>query len=103
VHPRRVLWRSAERTKDENAAVDREVGQRREPRLAGLGAGRRQQHDVGALKGAAHFSTVGPELLDNIVVARFQGVGVVLKLVCIDLGHGPVSLRTGGLYSDYTR
>jgi hypothetical protein len=72
VHPSRIDGSARERADDDHLAVDAEIGQRRHPALAGLGARRGEQQQVGVGELSGDLSTVGPELLDEVLVEGLQ-------------------------------
>jgi hypothetical protein len=51
--------------------------------VPGLGASHGQKHDVAGKRHADH-PAVGAKLLDDVVVERLTGLGVVLELFCVD-------------------
>src|SRR3984893_14685330 len=76
VHPGRVEGGAGERSDDDQLAVVAEIRQRRHPGLARFGPRRRQQQQIRVGELAAHLAFVGPEVVDDALVERVDGLGV---------------------------
>src|ERR1700736_1556946 len=74
VHPGRVEGGAGERSDDDQLAVVAEIRQRRHPGLARFGPRRRQQQQIRVGELAAHLAFVGPEVVDDALVERVDGL-----------------------------
>src|SRR4029077_14005101 len=61
------------------------------PRVPGLRASHGQEHDVAGKRPADH-PAVGAKLLDDAVVERLTGLGVVHELFCVDFPHPAIDV-----------